>query len=862
MRALWILTVLGLLALVAWLGSRWALRIVASLAVVIAAVAVARSPSQEAMEAKVCRNAERASSAGNFALAREQYLEILGQEEFRGGYLAASRLEGEACAVSGLKAILAAELADEPACQGANRLLATGARAEAEEVFVSLLSSPVPDTHECAQAGLDRARRPTTGENTFDEVVVQGADNFAKRLTAALGTPAAPGPITWGVLVVALVVLYRGLEIINARRDPVPVAIAEIAGASSDDGGAPEGDGTIRTLLRDRLSRTGLVSPSTIPGLGGKASGLLEHNPFADVGWIGKAVGFLVTLAVPPRGVKVSATTLGRTRGEDTECGLAVDVTDVRTGRALLVRTVWGKDLDEAVDRTAYAVAQHAMDRCRTLPPWTYWGDPAGESLFFFERGRDALGDGDLEEASDRFGQAANSAPANALARLELAEIREMNDDFLDAIIIYLDAAKRYEQLFQARYRLAVALNFVESWVTHWSSDPVARRRVTSRLTSQDQPLNIPADGAQVVPSFLALAHHHIVSLKRDLRIRRLIWWCRKTAYRRLFWPLLVPFGPARRRMCSKVDTVGLAIRIRLAQVNGRPLDAIVQEMKAAKVRGWQAHYNLACCYAMLLEPSPALTGELHRWEQRNDANAILAVNELRAALSDPGDPLPVAVRRWLLQDDPDLAALRRHHHFSDWAAILQFPTSQDQRETTGELEALTSGWQTFAASARQAAGEWAERATMVAVAEEDLRLWSVSEQKRWALLGRWAAKPTSRRRQIQLATACDVQLAPSRSAPPKASDEDLPTTSRSLREHADYLNRLAPRLESGWRKRAERSEGTGGDYGNPRWIGQAAALWSALEVLAECPHDRPTADKLEAAVARVLVGFETRDGG
>ena len=670
MPVVWVLLAVGLLALVAWQGSRWVLRACTLAVVLVAAVAVARVPSEEARQARPCAGADALAANGDEAAARAGYLGLLDRADFTGGYLDASRLRGPACAVRGLQTVLARELAGVPACEGAYRLLAAGARDEAVESFVRLLRRSDQGAHECAQAGLDRALRSLADQSTYDEVVVEGAGSLAARLTRALGAASVPGPVTWGVLLVASVLAYRGLEILNARRDPVPVAIAEVhspADAGDAPGLAATGGGiTIRTLLRDRLSRTGLISPSTIPGPTGDASGLLETIPLSGAGAIGKAAGFLLALAVPRRGVRLSATTLHRQR--DPAHGLAVDVTDVRNGHPRMVRTLWGHDLDDAIDRTAYAVAQHAMDGCATLPPWTYWGDPDGQSLYSFERGRDALRDGDLDQAFRLFATAANEAPANALARLELAGIYESRGEFLPAIVIYLETARRHPQLLAARYRLAVALNFVANWTGTWSREPTLRRQVCDVLAIDEAA--VAAQGP--VPYFLDRAEAELDRLERDLGYPQLLRWCTRVAHRRHLWPLLVPAGASRRHLRSKYQTARVALHLRRASYHNK-VHLVRGELDGLDSHGWQGRYNLACCHALLIDAPPPPGEDETAWQDANRPAAQAAVAHLRRAISDPRDPLPTEARSWLLSDDPDLAHLRRHTAFEDWRATFDF---------------------------------------------------------------------------------------------------------------------------------------------------------------------------------------------
>jgi hypothetical protein len=194
-------------------------------------------------------------------------------------------------------------------------------------------------------------------------------------------------------------------------------------------------------------------------------------------------------------------------------------------------------------------------------------------------------------------------------------------------------------------------------------------RRLRSALDKTGVALELTTE-AKLVDNFLELAGGEVDRLEDNFGWVNLV----RRSLARETRPAYVRFlrHPARERHAARraLACSTVAVTIRRTTEGSRTEDLAALRAKVNRVAGkaWgsQAHYNAACCYALLMRRPPALP-DGGVWEDETRPDAEAAVRQLREAVSDPDKPFPDGGLPWLLDDDPDLANLRPHPVFSDW---------------------------------------------------------------------------------------------------------------------------------------------------------------------------------------------------
>ncbi len=137
----------------------------------------------------------------------------------------------------------------------------------------------------------------------------------------------------------------------------------------------------------------------------------------------------------------------------------------MRTPRATASGALSG--YQEVIDATAFEVYEF-ISRAATyaFPKWTRWSST--KALTFYSKGAEEAREGKLESALATLGKAAEREPANALARLQFANVCERiatksgatgGSDWRDQAIAlgeYLSIVAEWPWLVQARYRASV----------------------------------------------------------------------------------------------------------------------------------------------------------------------------------------------------------------------------------------------------------------------------------------------------------------------------------------------------------------------------------------------------------------------
>jgi hypothetical protein len=358
------------------------------------------------------------------------------------------------------------------------------------------------------------------------------------------------------------------------------------------------------------------------------------------------------------------------------------------------------------------------------------------------------------EEARDLLARAAKVEPRNLLVRLELAKTQELlNPKRLDALVLYLRAVADYPCALQSLYRAAIAF---QAFSAHDLEECPARRNDSqcehfNRLWSEVSQQVLPA--REVRPCLGGTLHRdewthgtcvyqkNTAKLTRDLlgrTLHGLRWWrrlCRVISPTKKD-PTLIPAGirATQFRRSVKISLCGqeaadlaqslsprrqhrletrvrrltrtpyqqagfvpsatgarLSLPDRMAHRLGASWLAVLNWFAPPPV-GWQAHYNAACFYSLLLRRAQELP-ETPPGSTDTDRLAWTSLQHLRHAVYDSAGILPVS-SLWLRRVDPDLDAVRVYQrdpktpkdtgsYWKDWMDWMT--TSVDLRSPTAD---------------------------------------------------------------------------------------------------------------------------------------------------------------------------------
>ncbi len=377
-------------------------------------------------------------------------------------------------------------------------------------------------------------------------------------------------------------------------------------------------------------------------------------------------------------------------------------------------------DLDRAIRRAADSATAAILPQTRLCRgPWVAWRryTMPGELFSAYEDACRHEEQRHYDLAHELYYRALEYDPMNLMLRLELGQLQEKLQMFLEALVTYTamefiarpaDAAlpaglyrrraerERERALLLARYRRAVLLaewSFVREWSETAAGDSaravrggalrdqlrpwLARRLGQSESSRNESPaamalldrlaMGKPLCRQQQLDlhgALTKLAGDEIARLRRDLP--HWTWLGRRP-------PLTV----------RALDLTGLCIDERgraSPPREGRP--RTVRELKTAvrkiekpyprlrrqTLQRWSEHYNAACLFAI------ALLGEVD--ERDRDKYAEHAIERLERAAASADSSFIVRQRDWVTTEDPDLDRLRPRAPFKAFEAQY-FPASQ-----------------------------------------------------------------------------------------------------------------------------------------------------------------------------------------
>jgi hypothetical protein len=507
-----------------------------------------------------------------------------------------------------------------------------------------------------------------------------------------------------GLLIIAIVIVLLRRVVLRIRgRRPGPVQISDIEDATGQLGADLKG---IRAMIEDSLAGFGLLPPGPPTSVVRyDFLSVAEASPVPNIKWLASLLNLLRdVLAIKP-GHTIAATA---SRQNDL-CAVTVRVTRVPGGKVEDVRTVTGQTFHEAAEKAASFIIQQVLNHPqyrRTVPRWSRWSPAKSESFWHYLKGLE-LKERDDPGALDEFKLAARLQPANVLIQLEIGSQYEEQGQFLNALETYLDTARLWRDVIEVRYRLFATLSFVEIWLPRLTASEVNEqlpvlvnqlntdkrlesddRRETKELLAIGSLLN--RDDKNPERFFLDLAKEQLDDLQKMLRRRSLLWKWLRTYVRRIkryepddrrYWQSWID---RRTDFTKALDVAKILMGYlldlerhtqhaqRCKDEHTKQAERLMQQRRAKLMRrgiGWQARYNAACLYSIVMEDPPLESSGWNVWVAKSERYAERALVELAKVVRDPTRDIDP---KWL-ELDPALSNLRSHPRARTWFKFLAF---------------------------------------------------------------------------------------------------------------------------------------------------------------------------------------------
>lgn len=487
-------------------------------------------------------------------------------------------------------------------------------------------------------------------------------------------------------------------------------------------------------LFRRRLATLQIQSPTPMPGAAGASDFLdvLDRGSATARNPLGTLVA-LLRAARPTHAYEVRGVLLQR---DDVEpYGIAIEVVRLPS-EGLAATTSWGETWECALRRAADDATASILPQTRTCrAPWGIWRGyrMPGRLLHAYEEGTRLEHERRYDEALERYYEALNHDPVNAVLRLRVGQLQERLGLFIDAFATYSGicagdrprAVRRPRVMYRgtgrreqrrarlsARYRRIVLLGgsvLAEQWrkfatdLDHPTERDEQRRKLRQCLRPQLKDALKSPDVAFPPGALLKEPKAEDEALLRALREAFAEYALRDSrALRRRMW--LSVFD---RRATLTPATVRLTeecIRLRRDYVrhSGNPgavrwpptaaeLDCRVSRIERGGLRAlvrrsfrhWHEQYNAACAYAL-----PLLVDEF-KGEAANEL-AARAVGRLEMAITRADSAYIASRRDWLVSEDPDLRGLRATRQFAEFE-VMHLPSASITPRRPGNVQQLES---------------------------------------------------------------------------------------------------------------------------------------------------------------------------
>jgi hypothetical protein len=441
------------------------------------------------------------------------------------------------------------------------------------------------------------AQRPGSLTSAF----ARGADTLS---SALLGHRVpAPGRVGWVVIVVLLVLGYRGLEAWTLHRQAPSLDVSALTSDRQDDAAdakkeAADAKKQVQTgqqrhdwlvaELKFRLPAVEVRGPAILPG-GSRPvelASIAEATGVNGAGLAGAIIRFFGTIWPNPPQIQVRAwveRVPGRESIDDTT-KVTVGLADPRSGASLATKTLAAGSLDAAADAVAGYVARHIFDRDRTVPPWSASASD-GADLAALLRARQVRGypesRGEIRGAwRDQIKILEGVAHGNLCAgvvRYELAQLYDLTNRHAEALLLHALNREQYPRFYRGHYRLAMSLEMLANPQSEPGTMNTAALREALQILDR---CHVTVDAAKQVDGkaglpdplrrcLLAAAQAELQAIRKYLTWRRIIWG---SFWRRNERGVLRPYRSPRHRQAfhDGVCVALLLVAVRQAVMDGR----------------------------------------------------------------------------------------------------------------------------------------------------------------------------------------------------------------------------------------------------------------------------------------------------
>jgi hypothetical protein len=360
--------------------------------------------------------------------------------------------------------------------------------------------------------------RPAQKPGSLSDAFAQGANALASTLIRPLSQGhqvPVPGRIGWLVIVVLLVLGYRGLEAWALRRQAPCLDVSELTSDRQDDAadaGTDAQTGRLRhewlvAELKFRLPSVEVRSPAILPG-GSRPSELAsiaEATGMTGAGLAGAVIRFFGMVWPNPPRIQVRAW-IERTPGHagiDDVTRVTVGLADPRSGAGIASKTLAAGSLDDAAAAVAGYVARHIFGRDRTVPPWSTSATD-GADLAALLRARQVRGypecSGDIRGAWHRqieiLEGVARGNLCAGVVRYELAQLYDLTGRHVESLLLHAANREQYPRFYRGRYRLAMSLEMLANPDVALSEAEMATLRAALQILER---CSLTAEGASKI---------------------------------------------------------------------------------------------------------------------------------------------------------------------------------------------------------------------------------------------------------------------------------------------------------------------------------------------------------------------------
>ena len=488
-------------------------------------------------------------------------------------------------------------------------------------------------------------------------------------------------------------------------------------------------------LIQEILANTGLLphSDKPTPSISKEVGILMKESSLPQGNLLMSIWNFIVNMLFPKSGYTVTGTLWDG--AEESTCRLTLNIKNERTGKNEIKGMSANSDHNVSKN-SAYFIYCHLMGdqhiSSRT-PKWARFS--TSEGFEYYQRGKklekdskkkEALqcgkkpeknGYNEKLEALKEYKKALRLEKNNALIYLQMVNVLEDLEEYLEALEILLKVVSRWPDLLQARYRLAVVFSFVYELCKKWTDkdNSEQKQKLLSLLNNEQIMKSLEKDKKDkqdIRKYLLGLADSQWEYLQKELCWQRRVWkyvrtwnpldWRpdKRTYFKK--WIGLGPWGSNRHQFKKQVDMARYCTILRCLDSLLEPKEDLKRQLKekvdsivTPRFRNfwlnwewcgvnWKVRYNAACFYALAIKPPP--TDQKKQWEEENQIYAEAAVEQLDCVLRDPEG---IEILSWIYKD-PDLKNLGKHTYYQNWLDLMGVAKKKEQMDETNQTQLKT----------------------------------------------------------------------------------------------------------------------------------------------------------------------------